>query len=107
MSNFRTLTSVAATLALAAAASAQVGSFYTFTQSPGAYTPITGGTLIATATSAVTLDDVTYGITLPFAFPYDFNTYTQIQVQTNGHLSFGTTPHHAASRGSHRYLANS
>jgi hypothetical protein len=84
-------TTVAATLALAAAASAQVGTFYTFTQTAGTYFPITGGTLIATATAANTLDDNTFPVTLPFPFTYDNAVQTQVQVQTNGHLSFGAT----------------
>jgi hypothetical protein len=85
----RSLPTVAAVLALAAAASAQVGTFYTFSQSVGAYTPITGGTLIATATSANTLDDNTYSVVLPIPFTYDSAVQTQVQVQTNGHLAFG------------------
>ena len=62
----RSSVTVAATLAFAAAASAQVGSLYTFSQAVGAYTPISGGTVISTATSANTLDDVTNPVTLPF-----------------------------------------
>lgn len=79
-----------AVLALAAAASAQVGTLYTFAQSVGTYTPITGGTLVATATSANTLDDATFAITLPFTFTYDGVAQTQVQMQTNGHIAFGT-----------------
>ncbi|MFN6194344.1 MAG: hypothetical protein ACK5BN_11050 [Planctomycetota bacterium] len=41
---------IAATLAFAAAASAQVG-FYTFSQSVGTYVPVTGGTIISTAST--------------------------------------------------------
>jgi len=91
MNHLRTLSTVAATLAFAAAASAQVGTFYTFTQSAGAYVPVTGGTVIATSSATNTMDDVTYAVTLPFAFNYDLATYTQIQVQTNGHIAFGGT----------------
>jgi hypothetical protein len=79
-----------AILALAAAASAQVGTLYTFSQTAGTYTPITGGTLIATATAANTLDDATFAVTLPFPFTYDGAVQTQVQVQTNGHIAFGT-----------------
>jgi hypothetical protein len=85
------LASATALLGFAAAASAQVGTFYTFTQSAGAYTPISGGTLVATATSAVTQDDVTYAVTLPFAFPYDSTAQTQVWMSTNGWISFGAT----------------
>ncbi|MFO0419610.1 MAG: hypothetical protein ACK53T_09435 [Planctomycetota bacterium] len=42
---------IAATLAFAAAASAQVGTFYTFSQSVGTYVPVTGGTIISTAST--------------------------------------------------------
>ena len=85
------LPTVGALLALASAASAQVGLFYSFAQTPGTYTPITGGTVIATATSANTLDDATFAVTLPFAFTFDNAPQTQIQVQTNGHIAFGAT----------------
>ena len=76
---------------LATDACAQVGISYNFNQAVGTYTPITGGTLLGTATAASSLDDVTFGVTLPFAFPYDGATYTQVQVQTNGHLWFGSS----------------
>jgi hypothetical protein len=79
-----------AVLALAATASAQVASLYTFSQSVGTYTPVTAGTILGTATSANTLDDTTFGVTLPFPFPYEGIPQTQVQVQTNGHLAFGT-----------------
>lgn len=82
---------IAATLAFAAAASAQVGTFYTFSQSVGTYVPVTGGTIISTASTTNTLDDNTFAVTLPFAVTFDNATYTQIQVQTNGHIAFGST----------------
>jgi hypothetical protein len=81
---------IAATLAFAAAASAQVG-FYTFSQSVGTYVPVTGGTIISTASTTNTLDDNTFAVTMPFAVTFDNATYTQIQVCTNGWLSFGGT----------------
>jgi hypothetical protein len=84
------LATAAATMAFAAVASAQV-SFYQFTQTTGTYTPITGGTVLGTATSANSLDDVTFAVTLPFTFNYDGFPQTQVQVQTNGHLAFGAT----------------
>jgi hypothetical protein len=79
-----------AILALAAAASAQVSSLYTFSQAPGTYTPVTGGTVLGTSSTATTLDDVTFGVTLPFAFNYEGVAQTQVQIQTNGHIAFGT-----------------
>jgi PKD repeat protein len=79
-------------LALAGFASAQMGvGSYSFTQSLGTYVPLSGGTVIATATSAVTLDDVTYAVPLPFTFTFDGVPQTAISVQTNGWLSFGST----------------
>ncbi len=82
----------AALVASSTHAVAQVGISYNFSQTIGTYTPITGGTLLGTATSANPLDDVTFSVTLPFAFPYDGATHTQVQVQTNGHLWFGPNP---------------
>jgi hypothetical protein len=80
-----------AMLVLASAASAQVAISYSFSQSVGSYVPITGGTVLGTASTATTLDDLTYAVTLPFAFTYDNATQTQVQVSTNGFLSFGGT----------------
>jgi hypothetical protein len=80
-----------ATVFVATHACAQVGTSYNFNQAVGTYVPITGGTLLGTASVANSLDDVTFGVTLPFAFPYDGATHTQVQVQTNGHLWFGSS----------------
>jgi hypothetical protein len=82
---------IAATLAFAAAASAQVGTAYSFSQSVGAFAPVTGGTIISTASSVNTLDDNTFAVTLPFAVSFNGAAYTSIQVNTNGWLSFGAT----------------
>lgn len=70
---------------------------YTFSQSNGTYTPITGGTQVARATTtnstaATTLDDVNYSATLPFTFTFNNVPYTSININTNGSISFGTTP---------------
>ncbi|MES2776708.1 MAG: BNR-repeat neuraminidase N-terminal domain-containing protein [Bacteroidota bacterium] len=74
--------------------------YYIFSQSTGAtYTPITGGTVVATATSAapaalegLSLDDTTF-LSLPLPFTFNFNgaDYTTINVNTNGWASFGAT----------------
>jgi hypothetical protein len=85
----RLLSSITAVAMLGAAATAQVGTGYLFTQSSGTYTPIAAGTLLGTATSGNTMDDNTYLVTLPFPFTFDNVSFTQVQVQTNGHLSFG------------------
>jgi PKD-like domain/Secretion system C-terminal sorting domain len=75
----------------------QVSSLYTFSSSPGTYTEITGGTIIATATAttgAAALDDVVYDLpagTIPFSFTFDNIAYTGCKVSTNGFITFGTT----------------
>ena len=82
----------AAVLALAAAASAQLVPLYTFTQTTGVYTPITGGTVLATgtgSTGAASIDDVTFTVPLPFTFTFNGVGHTTVQVQSNGHIAFG------------------
>ena len=91
MFDLRSLSAAAATLAFAAAATAQVGPFYTFTQSPGVYTPVTAGTVITSSSATNTLDDVAFNVTLPFSFAYDNAPQTQIWVSTNGWIAFGAT----------------
>lgn len=78
-------------LALAAAASAQVGVNYSFAQATGAYTPITGGTLLGTASTANSMDDAVYSVTLPFSFVFDGAAQTSVYMSTNGFLTFGAT----------------
>ncbi|MGV8113461.1 MAG: choice-of-anchor J domain-containing protein [Lentimicrobium sp.] len=74
----------------------QVGS-YSFISSSGSYIPITGGTVIATATSASgagSLDDVNYTLesgTIPFSFTFDGIGYTGLTINTNGYITFGAT----------------
>lgn len=83
-----------AMLVMASAASAQVAISYSFSQSVGSYVPITGGTVLAAASGtsgAASLDDVTYPVTLPFAFNFDNTAQTLIHVNTNGFVSFGAT----------------
>jgi subtilisin-like proprotein convertase family protein len=70
---------------------AQVSSFYTFSQSVGTYTAISGGTVIANAAS-LNMDDNVFGpITMP-AFSFDGVTYTSVYISTNGHITFGGAP---------------
>lgn len=70
---------------------------YTFTQTTGAYSEITGGTVVATATGttgAASLDDVIYNLptgTIPFNFSYNGSAYTGCNISTNGFITFGTT----------------
>ncbi|MBS1552772.1 MAG: hypothetical protein JST15_11965, partial [Bacteroidetes bacterium] len=75
---------------------AQVAS-YTFSQSAGTYVPITGGTIVATATGssgAASLDDIVYNLpngTIPFTFTYDGVGYTGLNISTNGFITLGAT----------------
>jgi formylglycine-generating enzyme required for sulfatase activity len=70
-------------------AKAQVSS-YSFTQYFGNYTPITGGTVLATGTGSY--DDNMYTISaLPFAFNFNGASYTSIIVSSNGFITFGGT----------------
>lgn len=67
-------------------------SLYTFSSSMGAYTEITGGTVLATATgntSATSLDAGTYAFTPSFTFYFNGAPVTNISVNTNGFLTFG------------------
>ncbi|MBK6776174.1 MAG: hypothetical protein IPG74_10165 [Flavobacteriales bacterium] len=77
--------------------SAQVATNYNFSQTTGTYTPITGGTIVATQTStsgATSMDDVNYtlpGGTIPFNFTYDGVVYTGLNINSNGYVTFGAT----------------
>lgn len=75
---------------LAFLTNAQV-STYSFVQSTGTYTPLTGATVLATATSANTLDSAVYPVTLPFNFSFNGVNYSSLNVSTNGFLTFGAT----------------
>ncbi|MCS6796616.1 MAG: choice-of-anchor D domain-containing protein, partial [Raineya sp.] len=57
---------------------------YAFSQCSGTYTPITGGTQLATGT----FDDSFYTQTIP-AFTFNGTSYTSVFVGTNGWLQFG------------------
>ena len=67
-------------------ASAQVATTYSFSQSAGTFTLISGGTQLA---QNANLDENIYGpITIP-AFVFDGVQYTSIYVSTNGYITFG------------------
>lgn len=72
-------------------------SAYSFSQSGGSYTEITGGTVVATATGtsgAASLDDVIYNLpagTIPFSFTFDNVAYTGCNISSNGFITFGAT----------------
>jgi len=68
-------------------------SLYTFTQSSGTFTPITG-TVLGAATgnvSATNLNSEVYPVTLPFGFNFNGTSYTSINVSSNGFITFGAT----------------
>lgn len=73
-------------------ASAQVSS-YTFSQSSGTYTPITGTVLDAATgnTSTTNLNSNIYPLSLPFGFVFNGVSYNSLNVSTNGFITFGST----------------
>jgi len=83
--------------------SPQVAS-YTFSSHQGIYTEIAGDTVVAFSTSTITnpmnLDDVTYPSNrIPFSFRFNGVAYTNFAINTNGFITFGTTPPVAANYG--------
>jgi hypothetical protein len=73
---------------LAGPAIAQVATRYTFQQSSGSFTNITGGNRLNTGNNS--FDDQVYTRTIePFFF--DGNTYTSVNVSANGFLTFGSS----------------
>ncbi|QFG53579.1 fibronectin type III domain-containing protein [Chryseobacterium sp.] len=69
-------------------------SAYVFSQNIGTFTPITGGTVLGTATgntSATNLNSQVYSVTLPFAFNFNQQSYTELNVSSNGFVTFGAT----------------
>lgn len=73
-------------------------SAYLFASSQETYVPITGGTVIATATANAATGNLSGMIwNLPngsFTFPFLFNgnTYTGCNISCNGHITFGAIP---------------
>jgi large repetitive protein len=69
---------------------------YTFSQTSGTYTDITGGTVLITASSNTYLnagfpDDQVYNVTIPFTFNFNGTGYTSLNISTNGFITFGAT----------------
>ncbi|MBK7525180.1 MAG: hypothetical protein IPI53_13810 [Saprospiraceae bacterium] len=64
---------------------------YSFSQSTGTYTPITGGTVFS-STLSTTLDSEVYG-NLPIGFTFNYNgtDYSSFGINANGWISMGTT----------------
>ena len=67
---------------------AQVASLYTFSQSAGSYSGITGGTVLWNNSFD---DNVSAAQTIP-AFPFNGASYTQMYVSSNGFITFGAAP---------------
>jgi hypothetical protein len=67
-------------------------SSYTFSQSSGTYTPITGGTIVAASNTTTTLDSEVYSA-LPIGFTFSYNgiDYTSFGMNVNGWISMGST----------------
>jgi hypothetical protein len=62
---------------------------YSFNASAGTYTPITGGTVLWSGTTAGSFDDnLSAAITIP-AFLYNCVSYTSCKINTNGFVAFG------------------
>lgn len=70
-------------------AKAQVATSYTFSQTAGTYTAVSGGTLLASA-GIGNMDETVIPVTIP-AFSFDGITYTSVNVSTNGFITFGST----------------
>src|ERR1039458_2391838 len=62
--------------------------YYTFQDSTGTYTPITG-----TAFASYPWDDSASGIiTIPFVFYYNFIPFSTLFINTNGFITLGNVP---------------
>ncbi|RZJ65946.1 MAG: T9SS type A sorting domain-containing protein [Flavobacterium sp.] len=69
---------------------AQLVSSYTFSQSSGTYTPITGGVNIPSTAAAGSDDGVTTAAPIGFSFTYNGTAYTQFGINSNGWISLGS-----------------
>jgi len=80
-------------------------SLYTFAQSAGTFVPITGGTLVTSATDYTPVIDDFRSTLLTFPTPFEFGgvSYTNFSVTSNGQLGLGTT---LASAGNYRVLSS-
>lgn len=64
---------------------------YTFSNSSGTYTAITGATVFQSG-SAITTDGVSSAITLPFTFTFNGIKENTIYISNNGFITFGIAP---------------
>ena len=80
---------VASGLLAVFSANAQVSN-YSFSQVLGAYTPITGGTVLASGPNFY--DDDTFGpIPIGFTFIFNSSSYTEVTIAANGYVKFGSS----------------
>jgi hypothetical protein len=88
-----TLVSAICMLLMFTNSKAQVAAKYFFNSSTGTYTPVSGGTVIATATGLVTtnLDSGNYPVSIPFSFTFNGTAYNSCTISANGYITFGTT----------------
>ena len=71
---------------------AQLSSYYNFAQSSGTYAPLSNARTVVFNSSSASTDDVTSGsIALPSNFNFNGTSYSNIYVNTNGFITFGTT----------------
>jgi hypothetical protein len=73
---------------------AQTVNSYSFAQTNGTYTEITGGTVMGTSTTATSFDSQLWPIangSIPFNFKFNGTDYTGCSVNSNGYITFGTT----------------
>ncbi|WP_142725106.1 T9SS type A sorting domain-containing protein [Chryseobacterium sp. ON_d1] len=93
--NFRILTLCSLLLSGAHSLVSAQAKAYSFAQSTGTFTTVTGGTVLGTATAnsgTESLYQVTpYDVALPFNFNYNGTVYTSIKISSNGYITFGTT----------------
>lgn len=65
---------------------------YTFAQSSGVYTPITGGTLLQSTSTTSSIDDDNFlNLDIGFNFVYSGVTYTKFSINANGFIALGGT----------------
>ena len=67
---------------------------YSFTQSLTTYDAVNGGTVLGTATAntgAASLYNVSYSASMPFAFNFNGENFTNLKVSSNGYITFGGT----------------